>query len=73
MRHVLLPRPAPRRSPMRRALALHRPRSPSRSRIERDRETIRLSDVILAMLGLTLLGALGLMAGAGLLGRVLAP
>lgn len=58
---------------MRRSLAQHRPRSPSWSRVERDRGTIRLSDIILAMLGLTMLGALGLMAGAVFLGRALAP
>ena len=32
---------------------------------------VRVSDLILAMLSLTLLGALGLMAGAALLGRAL--
>jgi hypothetical protein len=58
---------------MRRALARHRPRSQPWSRVERVRKDVRLSDVILAMLGLTLLGALGLMAGVTLLGGALAP
>ena len=62
-----------RRLAMRRALVRHRPRSQPWSRIERDRKDVRLSDVILAMLGLTLLGALGLTAGAALLGGALAP
>jgi hypothetical protein len=35
------------------------------------RPPVRVSDLILAMLSLTLLGALGLMAGAALLGRAL--
>ncbi|WP_027173410.1 hypothetical protein [Methylobacterium sp. 10] len=65
--------PSRNRAAMRRALARHRPRSQSRSRIEHDRKDVRLSDVILAMLGLTMLGALGLMAGATLLGSALAP
>ncbi len=58
---------------MRRALARHRPRSEPWSRTGRDGQDVRLSDVILALLGLTLLGALGLLAGAALLGRALAP
>ncbi|WP_281406853.1 hypothetical protein [Methylobacterium sp. WL103] len=41
--------------------------------MQRSRSDLRLSDVILGMLGLTLLGALGIMAGAALLGRALAP
>ncbi len=71
MQHAMVP---PRnRLPLRRALARHRPRSQPWSRIGRDRKDVRLSDVILALLGLTMLGSLGLMAGAALLGRVLAP
>ncbi|TXN23583.1 hypothetical protein [Methylobacterium sp. WL9] len=62
-----------RRTAIRRALARHRPRSPSWDQVERNRRSIRLSDVILGMLGLTLLGALGIMAGAALLGTALAP
>ena len=65
--------PSRNRAAMRRALARHRPRSPPWSRTESDRKDIRISDVILALLGLTLLGALGLMAGAFLLGSALAP
>ncbi|CAA2107209.1 hypothetical protein MBUL_04048 [Methylobacterium bullatum] len=68
-----MPLPTQRRAALRRALVRHRPRSQPWSRIGRDREDVRLSDVILAMLGLTMLGALGLMAGAVLLGRALAP
>ncbi len=73
MRPALLPHHTRRRAAIRRALALHRPRPPFWSRIERDRGEVRVSDIILAMLGLTLLGALGLMAGAALLGHALAP
>ncbi|NEU13141.1 hypothetical protein G3T14_13475 [Methylobacterium sp. BTF04] len=65
--------PIRNRAAMRRALARHRPRSQPWSRIESDRKDVRLSDVILALLGLTMLGALGLMAGTALLGRALAP
>jgi hypothetical protein len=65
--------PSRNRAAMRRALPRHRPRSQPWSQVERDRKDVRLSDVILAMLGLTLLGALGLMAGAALLGDALAP
>ena len=65
--------PSRNRAAMRRALARHRPRSQPWSRIERDRKDVRLSDVILALIGLTMLGALGLVAGAALLGRALAP
>jgi len=65
--------PSRNRAAMRRALARHRPRSQPWSRIERNRKDVRFSDIILAMLGLTLLGALGIMAGVALLGRALAP
>ena len=61
------------RAAMRRTLARHRPRPPTWDRVRRDRRDLRLSDVILGMLGLTLLGALGIMAGAALLGTALAP
>ncbi|WP_157085349.1 hypothetical protein [Methylobacterium sp. Leaf99] len=71
MRHAMVP--SRNRVAMRRALTRHRPRSQPWSRIGRDRKDVRLSDVILAMLGLTMLGALGLMAGAALLGSALAP
>lgn len=73
MRHLSLPHRAPRRSATRRALSPHRPRPPTWSRVQHDRRDLRLSDVILGMLGLTLLGAFGIMAGASLLGRALAP
>ena len=65
--------PSRNRAAMRRALARHRPRSQPWSRIERNRKDIRLSDVILAMLGLAMLGGLGLMAGVALVGDALAP
>ncbi|MCC0805745.1 hypothetical protein FPV16_05825 [Methylobacterium sp. W2] len=68
-----MPLPTQRRAAMRRALARHRPRSQPWSRIGRDRKDVRLSDVLLALLGLTMLGALGLVAGAALLGGALAP
>ena len=72
MRHLLSPRIAARRSAsMRRALAAHRPRPLVWSRVPEQQG--RISDIVLAMLCLTLLGALGLMAGAALLGQALAP
>ncbi|GJE61063.1 hypothetical protein [Methylobacterium trifolii] len=73
MRHLSLPHRAPRRSLTRRALTAHRPRPPTWDKVQRNRRDLRLSDVILGMLGLTLLGALGIMVGAGLLDRALAP
>ncbi|WP_375454196.1 hypothetical protein [uncultured Methylobacterium sp.] len=73
MRHLLSPRVAARRATMRRALALHRPRPPVWSRVPQEQGRVRLSDIVLALLSLTLLGALGLMAGAALLGHALAP
>ncbi|MHC2000267.1 hypothetical protein [Methylobacterium sp. WCS2018Hpa-22] len=73
MRRLSLPHSAPKRSVVRRALALHRPRPPTWSRVQRDRHDLRISDVILGMLGLILLGALCIMAGADLLTRALAP
>jgi hypothetical protein len=65
--------PSRDRAALRRALNRHRPRSRSWDRIERDRKDVRLSDIILALLGLTMLGAVGIMAGAALLGGALAP
>lgn len=73
MRHLPSPRVAARRAVMRRALALHRPRPPVWSRVPQEQGRVRLSDIVLALLSLTLLGALGLMAGAALLGQALAP
>ena len=64
---------ARQRVALRRALARHRPRSAPVSRIARDGRHVRLSDMILAMLGLAMLGTLGLIAGAALLGSALAP
>ena len=69
MRNALLPavlRPLPRPLPRRRR-GTQRPRPAVAGR----RPPVRVSDLILAMLSLTLLGALGLMAGAALLGRAL--
>lgn len=71
MRHAMPP--SRNRAAMRRALARHRPRSRPWSRIDHDRKGVRLSDIILALLGLTLFGALGLMDGATLLGGAPAP
>jgi hypothetical protein len=73
MHHLSLRHRAPRRAPARRALSAHRPRPPTWDRVQRNRRDLRLSDIILGMLGLTLLGALGIMAGAALLGRALVP
>ncbi|KQP94115.1 hypothetical protein ASF60_13505 [Methylobacterium sp. Leaf113] len=73
MQHLSLPHRVPKRSCNRRALSVHRPRPPTWDRVQRNRRDLRLSDVILGMLGLTLLGALGIMAGAVLLGRTLTP
>ncbi|ACL55239.1 hypothetical protein Mnod_0194 [Methylobacterium nodulans ORS 2060] len=56
----------------RRGLALHRPRPPVWSRMSPTREGPRASDLVLAMLGVTLLGGLALMASIDLLGRGLA-
>ena len=50
-------------------LNLHRPRS----RPTAEPRPIRLSDPILALLGVALLGGLGLLALASLVGRALAP
>ena len=61
------PRTAPRPLP-RRKRGAQRPRPPA---VAGRRPPVRVSDLILAMLSLTLLGALGLMAGAALLGRAL--
>ncbi len=61
---------APRTAPCplpRRKRGAQRPRPAVAGR----RPPVRVSDLILAMLSLTLLGALGLMAGAALLGRAL--
>ncbi|MBX9932615.1 MAG: hypothetical protein K2Y56_13920 [Methylobacterium sp.] len=58
MRHALLH--DPRRSTMRRALSRHRPRCSSRGRPEQGKA--RASDVLLAIAGLVLLGALALYA-----------
>lgn len=73
MGHVPFSHRAPQRPGARRALALHRPRPPVWSRVERDRQGLRTSDIVLALLGLTLLGALCLTAAINLLGRALAP
>ena len=73
MQHLSLPHRPPRRALARRALSAHRPRPPTWNKVQRNRRDLRLSDVILGMLGLTLLGALGIMAGAAPLGRALAP
>lgn len=62
-----LPRAAPWRG-----LRSHRPRPSVPGRL-RSSGSVRISDLILAMLSLTLLGALGLMAGAALLGRAVSP
>ncbi|KQO70783.1 hypothetical protein ASG60_19460 [Methylobacterium sp. Leaf469] len=69
MRHITLPR----RTPTRRALAKHRPRPRTWSRVDRHRSALRISDVVLVLLGLALLGALCLGAAVTLLGRALAP
>jgi hypothetical protein len=63
---------APGRLPARRALALHRPRPRTWRPAPRQGGDLRASDIVLALLGLTLLGALCLMAALDLLGRALA-
>lgn len=68
MRHLMPPRPVLRR----RGLGTHRPRPVVWSRANENR-AVRTSDLVLALIGVTLIGALGLMVGVVLLGRTLAP
>ncbi|MCJ2082160.1 hypothetical protein [Methylobacterium sp. J-090] len=72
MRHPSLHHRAPMRPAARRALALHRPRPRTVSRGHPERGDLRASDVVLALLGLTLLGAFCLVIAVDLLGRALA-
>ena len=73
MRHLVQIRSAQRRVAMRRALARHRPKPPVWSRGEQARDRMRLSDLILALLGLVLIGGVALTASIALIGRGLAP
>ncbi|MFE1599277.1 hypothetical protein [Methylobacterium sp. ID0610] len=62
---------AQRRAALRRGLSLHRPRPPAWSRMA-PRGGWRASDLVLALVGVTLLGGFALMAGIDLIGRGLA-
>ena len=65
MRHALLHNP--RGVAMRRALSRHRPPSPTKH----GADEMKATDLILAVLGIALLGAMALMAGIALVGRTL--
>ena len=68
MRHLGLPRRVPRHR-----LMIHRPPPPGAGQPRQGGKPARLSDLILAMLGVTLLGGLALMAAASLMARSAAP
>lgn len=73
MRHALPPRLAKQRAALRRGLEPHRLGPLVRSREPQDQGRPRISDIILAVLGVTLLGAVALAACFVLVGRTLAP
>ena len=69
MRDVPSPAPARRRAAVHGSLARHRPRPPVLSRMPPDPGRMRLSDIVLAPVGLGLLAGLALMAVAALVSR----
>lgn len=73
MRHAMPPRLAQRRAALRRGLGPRRPRTPIASQTPQDGGKTRVSDIVLGMLAVTLLGALALLACAAVAGRLLAP
>ncbi len=73
MRHALPPHLAERRAALRRGLGPRRPRTPVRGGTPQAGGKSRVSDVILGMVAVTLLGAVALTAAFALAGRTLAP
>ena len=73
MRDVVSAHPAQRRAAVRRALALHRPRPPTWSRVPQEQGRMRMSDIVLALLSVALLGGLALTAAIALIGQSLTP
>ena len=73
MRHALPPRLAQRRAALRRGLAPRRPRTPIWSGNLQEGGKTRVSDLILGVLAVTLLGAVALVACFAIVGRTLAP
>ncbi len=73
MRHALPPHLAQRRAALRRGLGPTRSRTPTWSRPPQDGGKTRVSDIILGMLAVTLLGAVALVACFADVGRTLAP
>ena len=67
------PVPARRRSGPHGSPARHRPRPPAWSRLPPDPGRMRLSDIVLALVGLGLLGGLALTAAYALTGGASAP
>ena len=73
MRHALPPRLAKQRAVLRRGLAPHRPKPLVWNSTPEDEGKTRVSDIILGMLAVTLLGAVALVACFAIAGRALAP
>ena len=69
MRGVPSPIPTKQRAAPRGSLARHRPRPLVQSRVPPDPGRMRLSDIVLALVGIALLAGLALMAVAALVSR----